>query len=132
MKIKLGFVTNSSSCAYCLWGVEISEEDITDEIKRLLWEEFYSEEKTPTWRKPKTYEEYVEKDDYLGDVLEYFEDKINVTTTDDGEIFGLEPDSMEDNEKLIEFKQRIVDRLNKLGFKFSADDVDFYNGIREC
>lgn len=132
MKIKLGFVTNSSSCAYCLWGIEISEKDITDEIKKLLWNEFYNGKEESTWRKPKTYEEYVSMHDCLGDVLEYFEDKINVTITDDGEIFGLEPDSMEDNERLIDFKQRIVDRLNGLGFNFSTSDVGFYNGIRDC
>lgn len=134
MKIKLSFITNSSSCAYCLWGIELSDSDLNEETKKTIWQKYNKscEERPSAWRKPMSYEEFLEKEDFICYIRDEMDDLIDNTSTDDGLVFGLGPECMEDSEKLIEFKQRIIDKLNKLGFQLDVNRVKFYNGIREC
>jgi len=138
MKVKLGFVTNSSSCAYCLWGVVITRDNITEEMKQKAWEE-YDRGYNSTRSKPITREYFMEDYDCFNYIMEKLEDVLEIIYTDDGEkIVGMSPDKMKDNETLKDFKIRIVDEINKTGLipkkdcVFWADQIEFCNGIIQC
>lgn len=138
MKVKLGFITNSSSCSYSVWGVIITRDNITEDMKQKAWEE-YDRDYNSKRSKPITREYFMEDYDCFSYIMEKVEEVLETIYTDEGEkIVGFSPDCMRDDETLKDFKIRIVDEINGLGFVlkseniFWSDQVKFYNGIREC
>jgi hypothetical protein len=104
MKIRSGFVSNSSSSSFCILGVEVDNEtyDKVDAIS-------YSE-RTPETLNTETSISY-EGQYYL----------------------GYDPSKMKDDETLSQFKDRIVEAANKLGITINKNEIGWitdggYNG----
>jgi len=101
MKIRSGFVSNSSSSSFCILGVDLTG---LDEPKE--------------WKNPKVAQ-------HITGIADYYE----------LELIGANPSKMLDDETLREFKQRVLDDINQLGYskKFTLKDLDWwidggYNG----
>ena len=95
MKIRNGFVSNSSSSSFCIMGVVLPE-DFDDES----WDEL--DNKCYQRRE----EGKIVKSQWGID--EYYECKL----------VGASPEDMKDDETLIQFKERIVYEMKELGFDF--------------
>lgn len=101
MKLRTGFVSNSSSSSFCILGVIIPSEIIT-ELTEKGSDIYELEEKTDL------------------DVAE----GLDVYS---GEHFiGLTPDAMADDETLLEFKERILKKLKKLNLTVTLKDIQWY------
>lgn len=95
MKKKLDFVTNSSSTAFCVWGVCIP----------------FSEQK-------KINNERLEE-------LEYDSDIRLQSGEGDGMMYGVSPNMMKPNQTLNEFKQEISELLKEIGLDVEIEDIGF-------
>lgn len=98
MKIRTGFVSNSSSSSFCLLGLS-----------------FETENDAPKREKSKLDFEYACND---GDDFVYL---------------GLKPEKMNNEETLLQFKQRIVDEFAKDGYVTTVEKLSWhtdggYNG----
>ena len=105
MKIRQGFVSNSSSSSFCILGVCVDSDEYTEayeEIADNSWS--WSNKDTPY------------KLNYSSGIEEYYE----------CHIFGLEPNNMKDDETLLQFKQRIVDEFKKAGINIKVDELYWY------
>ena len=104
MKIRTGFVSNSSSSSFCLLGIEASNKKYGVDT-----EEIYEE---------------IEKTDLENE---------NSIEWDGDQYLGMSPAQMKDDETLLQFKQRIVDELKKLNITAEVSDLFWeiqggYNG----
>jgi hypothetical protein len=88
MKIRQGFVSNSSTSSFCLFGI-ILHEDVSKYL--------------PTDFEDKHDEDYEEYFDNLG--LSYRSE------TEYGAILGVDPDSMKDDETGAQYKARILSMI---------------------
>lgn len=95
MKIRSGYVSNSSSSSFCLLGIYMPEN--FDEDK------FY-------YGTSKTFLEICNGiDKYLGN-----------------DIIGVNPAEMQDNETLIQFKERICQEFKKYGIDVKTDELNWF------
>ncbi len=97
MKIRNGFVSNSSSSSFCLLGVYLNE--ITGSTDKLAEDGF--EDKT-----------------FL--IMEYA-----INEEDGNHSYGLEPNKIPDDKTLSQVKDEIVDEFARLGFTILKRDVGF-------
>ena len=99
MKIRTGFVSNSSSSSFCLLGVVFDPEKFgMSEMPDDMWD-------------------YFGKDDFLvfkKGVYNYY-----------GYIVGAYPGKMKDDQTLSSFKKDVLDSLKKYGFTGSIEDIHF-------
>jgi hypothetical protein len=119
MKIRNGFVSNSSSSSFCLVGVSREFEDIDNLIndnETLLKEEFQVEE--------------LDFDDSKYEYFEFLENRVknSVESQVDWECeafyCGTDIDKMQDHETLLEFKTRVCADINaKYGTTYTVKDM---------
>ena len=113
MKVKMDFVTNSSSTSYALWGVMLDLNDFATILGVKQVEE--------GWTADVDSEEVYELLDSLRG--------LSYQTFDMEWLVGLGPESMDDFETLGEFKQRVVTALwTELKIEKKVSDVGFESG----
>ena len=97
MKIRSGFVSNSSSSSLCILGTTVSR-DKYDEIDSKRWGKDKDTDLSMHRGIDNYYEQY---------------------------IVGYQPGQMEDNETLAQFKQRTLDALKKFDIVLESKDLDW-------
>lgn len=97
MKVRTGFVSNSSSSSFCLIGIVFNEDDFSKKIKDVY-------------------------DYFHGTGLELVRGFDNYY---DRYVVGIDPRNMKNEETLGQFKQKIFEKLKELGFKNDISKVDF-------
>jgi hypothetical protein len=109
MKIRNGFVSNSSSSSFIVHGVKLS----LDESSKLFSDDDY-------WKFSKDNKLCVEQDRfYFGGDLEGYIVGICGGNLEDGEVIKIKNLTIEDKEKIVE-------KLRTAGIEKTIDDVDIY------
>ena len=121
MKVRNGFVSNSSSSSFCIYGTAFDLSDLIEKVKEL---NLVSEEEI----------EKLNEDDYSAWVVEeLISDKIDLSIHCDNENesiwIGKSWSSIEDNETGLEFKKSVEAELEKVFG--SGLDYDTYDEIIE-
>lgn len=99
MKVRNGFVSNSSSSSFCLFGIEAPSGEDYDSLEEKI-------------------DKSKMKLEFHSGISDY---------SDDSYFIGLTPTAMKDDETLLQFKQRIVDALIAGGIEATTKDVKFYS-----
>jgi len=111
MRIRQGFVSNSSSSSFCLWGVRVQPEDYKGEVYGLdgLSEYIWKLKGTDKAKfGPLTADAGIEN--YSPD--NYF--------------VGISPSAMQGDETLNQFKQRVLATLVEAKIPAKIEDIKFY------
>ena len=100
MKIRTGYVSNSSSSSFCIMGVCLEKDEVQEAIAKRMEE---SDE----------YDEYKAEKEIFGlfgthGIYEYGESVI----------YGLSVEEMKEHETLLEFKKRVFQTIKYPGIKF--------------
>ena len=91
MKIRQGFVSNSSTTSFCIYGICLEKDDLLEKIKPEI--------------KEKVDEEYRED---VYEIIEEVQDKVSVHSIYDDEIYiGLSFTLIQDDETGAQFKERV-------------------------
>ncbi len=98
MKIRSGFVSNSSSSSFCILGLEITNEQ---------YDNIYANKKT------------IEDKQMVLDLE-------TSVSYEDGYFAGMYPARMKDDETLGQFKQRIVEGFKLAGMEVQPTQLDWY------
>ena len=96
MKIRKGFVSNSSSSSFCILGVVLPEDYDAEKFYDMNFQD-----KTVN---------------YVYGIYEYH----------DYVLVGADPSKMKDEETLAQFKERVVKDLNELGFETTVDQLKWH------
>ena len=144
MKVRTGFVSNSSSSSFLIYGVCVEDRPSVENLLKMLdveaarkkWADWYGEKQLkykelhPGWYPDTTWEEWLAKgleDDItwmIEDQLPLFLDgfpRLSIHWPFDNYYLGLDPREMDDEETMREFKKRAVEAIKpmvKEGVKF--------------
>ena len=119
MKVRNGFVSNSSSSSFCIYGTEM---DLGDLIEKIKESNILPEEEL----------ERMEEEDEWYELGELLEEKLGLTTyqSDDNFWIGKEWSSIDDDETGRQFKENVKAKLEKaFGPDVECDtyDEEIYN-----
>lgn len=132
MKIKKGFVTNSSSTSFCCWGIETESKNIPEEILKKGYDLYLNrkEDKRFRWSMVRDDENDIPYDEFKEEVLEYgsqlyteyitsqFDDlKLDSIFSYDRFYIGRSPFTMRENETLGSFLEILKIDLREAGFE---------------
>jgi len=113
MKIRNGFVSNSSSSSFCLFGIVVGLEDFKDEVKTLIEEEYGD-----------YFSEYFEKS--LPKELDYAEGLDNIS----GTVIGIGPNGIDENRTLKDVKKDLMEKINSSNMfkkEYTTDEICFHH-----
>lgn len=94
MKIRTGFVSNSSSSSFCILGIESNNEKLNLSENEIL------------------------ELDNTDLIHEY-----GIGDGNESEYMGMNPEQMKDEETLLQFKQRIVDEFKKIDVNVEVTEL---------
>jgi hypothetical protein len=118
MKIRLGFVSNSSTSSFCIYGAYISDEDAKNIYKN--------------WIDGEDSEDSEDSEDKKYEIYNFFEEKASKLGLDyhhpegfGGHYIGVEWRNIKGNETGNQFKRRIQKIITKfLGYKLSCSTCE--------
>jgi hypothetical protein len=116
MKIRHGFVSNSSTCSFQIYGIQIEEPNIRVilDSKREETDKFLKEENKRIATYIKDFKPYKDLEEYLDNngyyvLLSVVFPEIRVLSGEREFFFGEDPANMDNDETMGEFKKRISD-----------------------
>jgi len=126
MKVRMGFVSNSSSSSFMIMGICME----LDEAKEILLEKVMTSEKVQKRCDVHCKEDlkpYLKGNRFRSVLNEAFSDDMDVEGSyeDDYVYFGLSVYKMKDDETLREFKERVQKQLEKIGIKSDIKSLDW-------
>jgi len=151
MKKKSDFITNSSSCSFVAWGINIEKEDLIKKYGRKLFEIYKRKQDEKKHKKAlkqgafmtvpskeskeKIEEEYnkflIDLDDDLLWIIENLVDDLEVSTMPYEEtiMLGKSPFDQKSDQTLEDFKNEICEKFKSFGLELKPNDLD---QIEEC
>lgn len=146
MKVRNGFVSNSSSTSFLLYGISMEKSDfekMINENKTVMMEMIFkriSKLDLNNYRTSYIYNKYKECIEKLkeedtdvtdiidiGDMTDIIETNtiIDILFDEDLVFIGGSPIIMKDEETKIEWKNKIIDQLNKIGSNVDKDNCEW-------
>lgn len=117
MKLRLGFVSNSSSSSFVAWGIRVDKEDLIKVVKENHTDEINCDP------------DDVGRYDLAEIVLENTALDYHIVEYADDICAGMCPFQMKPNQTLFEYKQEIVAEFKKVGITVTTDEI---HSIEEC
>lgn len=134
MKIRAGFVSNSSSSSFCIYGVQVDRDDIKNIAHLITKEQIEEYCEGRRWTAPEHFDP--EHDEYSPSlILDVYLPPLGLTYVDDSEggalYIGRDSGDIGDDETGRQFKES-THILTKMFPNISVDDICWHEGEIAC